>query len=86
MIANHVHEHDIFVIHGEASLKDPHTVHIKSARKAQEISGEFILIATGSSPHHPPEIPFDDNLICDSDSILDHEAHSRKRWRSLAEE
>jgi len=35
-----------------------------------EISGEFILIATGSSPVHSPDIPFDGKLIYDSDSIL----------------
>ncbi|HLO33643.1 MAG TPA: Si-specific NAD(P)(+) transhydrogenase [Anaerolineales bacterium] len=70
MIAQHVRHHNISVIHGEASLKDAHTVGIKSSTGAEEISGDFILIATGSSPHRPPEIPFDDELICDSDSIL----------------
>jgi NAD(P) transhydrogenase len=34
------------------------------------LTAEFILIATGSSPYHPPEIPFDGDLIYDSDSIL----------------
>jgi NAD(P) transhydrogenase len=29
-----------------------------------------ILIATGSKPFRPPEIPFDDKTIFDSDSIL----------------
>src|SRR6185369_16973014 len=31
---------------------------------------ENILIATGSSPFHPPDIPFDGKLIYDSDTIL----------------
>jgi NAD(P) transhydrogenase len=44
---------------------------IKSSKSEQEISGKFILIATGSSPHHPPEIPFDGELIFDSDTILE---------------
>ncbi len=70
MIAEHVREHQISLMHGDASLKDAHTVRIKSSKDEQEISGEIILIATGSSPHRPPEIPFDDELICDSDSIL----------------
>jgi NAD(P) transhydrogenase len=34
------------------------------------LHGEAILIATGSQPHRPPEIPFDDVVIFDSDSIL----------------
>jgi NAD(P) transhydrogenase len=71
LVAAHIDEHNISLIHGEASLQDAHTVHVKSSLGEKEISGEAILIATGSSPHHPPEIPFDHELICDSDSILD---------------
>ncbi len=71
MIAEHVEHHDIQVIHGEGSLLDEHTVRVKSSLGEQELWGEVILIATGSSPHHPPEVPFDHELICDSDSILD---------------
>lgn len=70
MITEHIEHHEIELIHGEASLKDAHTVHIRSSKEEQEIAGEVILVATGSSPHHPPEIPFDHELICDSDSIL----------------
>lgn len=70
MITAHIDHHDIDLVHGEASLKDAHTVRIKSSKDEKEISGDVILIATGSSPHHPPEIPFDHELICDSDSIL----------------
>ena len=70
MIAEHLDEHNISLIRGEASLKDRHTVLIKSSKREEEISGKIILIATGSSPHHPPNISFDHDLICDSDSIL----------------
>lgn len=70
MIAQHVRHEKISLVHGEASLKDNHTVIVKSSKSEKEISGEIILIATGSSPHHPPEIPFDDGLIFDSDTIL----------------
>lgn len=71
MIAEHIDEHNISLLHGEGSLKDKHTVIVKSSKDEKEISGEIILIATGSSPHHPPEIPFDGKLIFDSDTILD---------------
>ncbi len=70
MIAEHVDYHDIELIQGVGSLKDKNTVRIKSSAGEKEISGDVILIATGSSPHHPPEFPFDHELICDSDSIL----------------
>jgi NAD(P) transhydrogenase len=70
MIEQTIQRHKITLIHGEASFKDAHTVHVKSSKSEMDISGEIILIATGSSPHHPPEIPFDHKLIYDSDSIL----------------
>ncbi len=70
MIDTRVRHENISVIHGEASLKDQYTVRIKISNSEKEISGDIILIATGSSPHRPPEIPFDDELIFDSDSIL----------------
>jgi len=70
MIEDHVEEHGISLFQGEGSLKDAHTVLIKSTRGEREITGEIILIATGSSPHHPKEIPFDGKLIFDSDTIL----------------
>jgi NAD(P) transhydrogenase len=70
LIEQEIHRENITVIYGEGSLKDQHTVLVKSGVKETEITGDTILIATGSSPHHPPEIPFDGKLIFDSDSIL----------------
>lgn len=66
-----IRRHNITLIQGEGSLKDAHTVHIKSPNSEKDIHGEIILIATGSSPRRPPEIPFDGKLIYDSDTILD---------------
>jgi NAD(P) transhydrogenase len=70
MISEHIDEHNISLFRGEGSLKDRNTVRVKSSKGEQEIIGDFILVATGSSPHHPPEIPFDGELIFDSDTIL----------------
>jgi NAD(P) transhydrogenase len=70
MIVEHINEHNISLLRGEGSLKDKHTVIVKSSKEEKEISGDIILIATGSSPYHPPEIPFDGELIFDSDTIL----------------
>lgn len=78
MIAEHLDEHNISILHGEGSLKDKNTVLVKSSKQEKEISGEVILIATGSSPHHPPEIPFDGELIFDSDTILNMKSIPRK--------
>jgi NAD(P) transhydrogenase len=70
MIVEHIDQHNISLIHGEGSIKDKNTVIVRSSKEEKEISGDIILVATGSSPHHPPEIPFDGELIFDSDTIL----------------
>jgi NAD(P) transhydrogenase len=70
IIQNNIQRHGITLIHGEASFKDEHTVRVSSPDQETEISGDFVLIATGSSPYHPPDIPFDGQLIFDSDTIL----------------
>src|SRR5215510_9919330 len=63
IINNNIKRHNIELIHGEASFKDTHTIKITSTEGEKEISGDIILIATGSSPFHPTEIPFGGDLI-----------------------
>ena len=70
IIQNNIQRHGITLMQGEASFKDAHTVCVSTADGDTDISGDFILIATGSSPYHPPDIPFDGNMIYDSDTIL----------------
>ena len=70
-VSDNLAAHHVDVIHGVASFKDPHTLAVTT--RHEEIVGlqaDFILIATGSRPHRPPEIPFDDQITFDSDSIL----------------
>ncbi len=57
--------------HGTASFIEPHTI-----RVARRTGGETllhaskVLIATGSAPWHPPEFPFEDDCVYDSDELL----------------
>lgn len=62
--------HQVNIYQGTASFEDPHTLTIQGAHPAT-IHGKFILIATGSYPFHPSHIPFDNQLVHDSDSILE---------------
>lgn len=63
------------IIRGSASFADRSTIHITHAKDGSvtTVSGEKILIATGSQPRNPPDIPFDHATIVDSKSILDME-------------
>jgi NAD(P) transhydrogenase len=80
LITRNVERHHITRVHGAAALTDPHTVHVTSTHDEKELSAEIILLATGSSPFHPPEIKFDNKTIFDSDTIL----HMKGIPRSMA--
>jgi NAD(P) transhydrogenase len=62
--------HNIDLIGGAASFEDAKTVTVKALKGTTQLRADVILIATGSYPHRPPEIPFDDTTVFDSDSIL----------------
>jgi NAD(P) transhydrogenase len=70
LVSRKVEQHGIIRIHGTGALKDANTVHVKKPDGETDLQGELILIASGSSPFHPPNIPFDGKLIFDSDTIL----------------
>jgi len=61
--------HGVDIYLGEASFEDAHTIHIKD-ESGSKIYGKYIIIATGSYPYQPKNIPFDGNRIHDSDTIL----------------
>ena len=62
--------HGIELVRGRASFEDAHSVSVSGANGLRQLRGEVILIATGSKPHRPPEIAFDDIRVFDSDSFL----------------
>jgi NAD(P) transhydrogenase len=62
--------HHIDLVRGWASFDDPHTVSVSDVNDMRQLRGEVILISTGSKPHRPPEIAFDDVRVFDSDTFL----------------
>lgn len=63
---------------GTASLAGPHAVRVHCDGVEHELRAEFILLATGSSPVRPPEFPFGDDRVHDSNQILELTALPRK--------
>ena len=58
-------------IHGRASFIDSQTLHInRLGGESNTITANKVIIATGSYPRHPDNIPIDHEHILDSDSIL----------------
>ena len=72
---NEVHDnlvsHNVTIINGLARFEDPHVIKVVEAGGSENlIYGENILIAAGSYPFHPKNIPFDGKRVHDSDTIL----------------
>ena len=78
-IFENLRRHHITIYSGNASFVDPVTIAVSPDRCPDEIiRADRILIATGSYPFRPKELPFYDPRICDSDTILMlHEIPSR---------
>ncbi len=72
IIQRNMARHRIEVIHGFGMIKDEHTVTVcREEGDSKEISGEVIVISTGTHSHHPDNIDFDDNYIYDAESIIE---------------
>jgi NAD(P) transhydrogenase len=70
-IAANLDAHKIELIPGAGRFEDANTVCVIDQFGAPRyMHGNVILIAVGSKPYRPPEIPFDDKSMFDSDSIL----------------
>ncbi|HVT04001.1 MAG TPA: Si-specific NAD(P)(+) transhydrogenase [Thermoanaerobaculia bacterium] len=71
MIDANLDRHRVQRFGGTASFKSAHEVVVSGSDGTEKIiSGDVILIATGSSPSRPSTVPFDQTHIFDSDSIL----------------
>jgi NAD(P) transhydrogenase len=63
-------KHEVEYTRGVGRFVDPRAVVVASAEGERRVTAEFFLIATGSKPHRPNDIDFNDENIHDSDEIL----------------
>ena len=71
-VADNLRTHGVTVMHGDASFVDTHSVTVRNDGGGEErVTASVFLVATGSSPYRPPELPFDDARVYDSDTVLD---------------
>src|SRR6266516_649723 len=64
LLRNHVH-----LIDGSAHFVDPHTIAVTGTAELH-VTGERIVVATGTRPARPPAVEFADLTILDSDGLL----------------
>lgn len=71
LINENLARHQITVVQGAARITGPHSVEVtRYGADPQQLTADIILVATGSHPLRPTEIPFDGEVVVDSDSIL----------------
>jgi len=71
IVRDQLAQHKVELIHGTAFLEDTNIVRINpTTGDSYVLHAEFIVIATGSRPRRPPDMPFDGWRVVDSDDIL----------------
>ena len=74
VVLENIARHKIHLIQGHARFVDTHTVRVtREDEPDRVVRGDIILIATGSVPTRPRDIPFEDARVHDSDDILELE-------------
>ena len=72
VVTENIVRHKIQLFHGQAAFEDPHTVRVTRENEPDRLlTGDVILVATGSVPGRPKDVPFDDPRVHDSDEILE---------------
>ena len=69
-VRNQMARNHIDLIYGEARFLDPHRLLIQQAGTSTEHRAHIIVIAVGTEPARPRDIPFDDRTIIDTDGLL----------------
>ena len=71
-LKDQLERNDIRLIQGSAHFKNRYQIVVTNEKKEfiYTITGEKILIATGSKPRNPKNVPFDKEIILDSTRVL----------------
>lgn len=70
VIQNQLIRNSVDFIIGTAAFLDPHRLSIKQDSESNEHTADYIVVAVGTEPARPPDIPFDGESIIDSDGLL----------------
>jgi NAD(P) transhydrogenase len=70
IVQNQMARNGIDLIYGEASFIDPHRIKIQRAGTTTEHRAHVIVIAVGTEPARPADIPFDEDTVIDTDGLL----------------
>src|SRR3954454_3473424 len=70
IIRDHFDRNGVELIWGAARFDDENVLYIDRPNDFEVVSAEFIVIASGTRPARPVNVPFDDRSVFTSDSLL----------------
>jgi NAD(P) transhydrogenase len=70
IIQNQMARNHVDLLYGTASFLAPHRLEIEHDGKTTEHTADFIVIAVGTKPSRPADVPFDDEHVIDTDEVL----------------
>jgi NAD(P) transhydrogenase len=70
IIRSQMSRNDVTMLFGTASFTGPHSMKIVRGDDLLELNADHVLIACGTEPARPKEIPFTKNRVIDSDELL----------------
>src|SRR2546423_3006396 len=70
VIRGHMARNGVELLDGSACFVDDHTIHIRRAHNHETVEADFVVVAVGTSPARPKTVPFDNERIVDTDSLL----------------
>jgi NAD(P) transhydrogenase len=71
VMVNQFTRNDIEIIYGEASFVNPTTLSVRhGSAQGEDLTAPVIVIASGTRPARPENVPFDAENVYDSDTIL----------------
>lgn len=72
VVYRQLRRNNIRLIVGDARFEDPHTICVEDQEHGLmwRIRARFVMIATGSKPRNPSDVPFDYKTILDSTTLL----------------
>jgi NAD(P) transhydrogenase len=71
VVNNQMRRNHVDMFFGDASFAGPNLVRIDTGTDIQELHGHHILIAVGTEPARPKNIPFTPGRVVDSNELLD---------------
>ncbi|MGH2683452.1 MAG: Si-specific NAD(P)(+) transhydrogenase [Actinomycetota bacterium] len=70
VIRDQLTRNHVSILDGVARFVDPHTVVVGTNGSERTVSGEYIVIGTGTRPARPSAVAFDDRAVFDSDGLF----------------